>query len=75
MSIDKKILPFVVDATTSKSHRKSGAWPTWLKVMRRGSPGKNTTGRRFLWAQRDTLIVADFFTTEVLSWNAWVPIG
>jgi hypothetical protein len=43
--------------------------------MRRGSPGKNTTGRRFLWAHRDTLIVADFFTTEVLSWNAWVPIG
>jgi len=34
---------------------------------------KNTTWRRFLQAHWQTLIAADFFTTEVLSWNGLIP--
>jgi transposase InsO family protein len=33
---------------------------------------KNTTWRRFLQAHWETLIAADFFTAEVLSWNGLV---
>jgi hypothetical protein len=38
----------------------------------RRSAAKNTTWRRFLQAHWETLIAADFFATEVLSWNGLV---
>ncbi len=34
--------------------------------------GRNTSWHRFLQAHWETLIAADFFTTEVLSWNGLV---
>ena len=53
------------DSTIDNIRRRNGFDPAPIR-------GKSTTWRRFLQAHWDTLIAADFFATEVLSWNGWV---
>jgi hypothetical protein len=53
------------DSTIDNIRRRNGFDPAPVR-------DKNTTWRRFLQAHWDTLIAADFFTTEVLSWNGLV---
>ena len=48
------------DSTIDNIRRRNGFDPAPIR-------GKNTTWRRFLQAHWETLIAADFFTTEVLS--------
>ena len=55
----------VSDSTVDNIRQRNGLDPA---PFRR----KNTTWRRFLQAHWETLIAADFFTTEVLSWNGLV---
>jgi putative transposase len=53
------------DSTIDNVRRRHGLDPAPIR-------GKHTAWRRFLQAHWDTLIAADFFTTEVLSWNGLV---
>jgi transposase InsO family protein len=55
----------VSDSTIDNIRRRNGFAPAPIR-------GKATTWRRFLQAHWDTLIAADFFTTEVLSWSGLV---
>src|SRR5882762_272871 len=53
------------DSTVENIRRRNGFDPAPVRC-------RNTTWRRFLQAHWETLIAADFFTTEVLSWNGLV---
>jgi hypothetical protein len=53
------------DSTIDNICRRNGLDPAPIR-------GKYTPWRRFLQAHWETLIAADFFTTEVLSWNGLV---
>lgn len=53
------------DSTVDNIRRRNGLDPAPIR-------GKSTTWRRFLKAHWDTLMAADFFTTEVLSRNGLV---
>jgi hypothetical protein len=53
------------DATVDNVRQRNGFDPAPLR-------GKNNSWRRFLRSHWDTLIAADFFTTEVLSWRGLV---
>jgi transposase InsO family protein len=53
------------DSTVDNIRRRHGFDPAPVR-------GKNTRWRRFLQAHWETLIAADFFTTEVLFWNGLV---
>jgi hypothetical protein len=55
----------VSDSTIDNIRRRNGFDPAPIR-------GKNTTWRRFLQVHWETLIAADLFTTEVLSWNGLV---
>jgi transposase InsO family protein len=55
----------VSDSTVDNIRHRNGLDPAPIRR-------KNTTWRRFLQAHWETLIAADFFTTEVLSWNGLV---
>ena len=55
----------ISDSTVDNIRKRNGIPPAPER-------GKNTTWRRFLQAHWETLIAADFFTTEVLSWNGLV---
>jgi hypothetical protein len=53
------------DSTVDSIRFRNGLDPTPLR-------GKSTSWRQFLQSHWHTLIAADFFTTEVLSWNGLV---
>jgi len=55
----------VSDSTIDNIRRRNGFDPAPVR-------GKNSTWRRFLQAHWESLIAADFFTTEVLAWNGLV---
>lgn len=55
----------VSDSTGDNIRRRNGFDPAPVR-------GKNTTWHRFLQAHWETLIAADFFSTEVLSWNGLI---
>src|SRR5712692_2481592 len=55
----------LTDATVDNVRQRNGFDPAPLR-------GKNNCWRRFLRAYWDTLIAADFLTTEVLSWRGLV---
>src|ERR1035438_4752079 len=55
----------VSDSTVDNIRHRNGLDPAPLG-------GKSTSWRQFLQAHWETLIAADFFTTEVLSWNGLV---
>lgn len=55
----------VSDSTVDNIRSRNGIEPAPVR-------GKHTTWRRFIQAHWDTLIAADFFTTEVLSWTGMV---
>jgi putative transposase len=53
------------DSTVDNIRHRNGFDPAPVRA-------KNTTWRQFLQAHWESLIAADFFTTEVLSWNGLV---
>ena len=53
------------DSTVDNIRHRNGFDPAPVR-------GKNSTWRRFLQAHWESLVAADFFTTEVLSWNGLV---
>src|ERR1017187_6897712 len=53
------------DSTVDNIRHRSGLDPAPLR-------GKSTSWHQFLQGHGETLIAADFFTTEVLSWNGLV---
>lgn len=55
----------VSDSTIDSIRRRNGLDPAPIR-------GKSTSWRQFLKAHWETLIAADFFTTEVLSWNGLI---
>ena len=55
----------VSDSTVDNIRTRNGFDPAPVR-------GRNTSWHRFLQAHWETLIAADFFTTEVLSWNGLV---
>jgi len=55
----------VSDSTVDNIRRHNGFDPAPVR-------GRNSTWRRFLQAHWETLIAAEFFTTEVLAWNGLV---
>jgi transposase InsO family protein len=55
----------VSDSTVDNIRRRNGFDPAPVR-------GKNSTWHRFLQAHWESLIAADFFTTEVLAWNGLV---
>src|SRR6266478_8050278 len=55
----------VSDSSVDNIRRRNGFDPAPVR-------GKNSTWHRFLQAHWETLIAADFFTTEVLSWNGLI---
>ncbi|HZM02721.1 MAG TPA: integrase core domain-containing protein [Candidatus Saccharimonadales bacterium] len=55
----------ISDSTVDSIRRRNGFDPAPLR-------GQSTSWSRFVQAQWETLIAADFFTTEVLSWNGLV---
>lgn len=55
----------VSDSTVDNVRRRNGFDPAPVR-------GKNSTWHRFLQAHWETLIAADFFTTEVLGWKGLV---
>jgi hypothetical protein len=55
----------VSDSTVDNIRQRNGLDPAPLR-------GKSTSWHRFLRGHWETLLAADFFTTEVLSWNGLV---
>jgi hypothetical protein len=55
----------VSDSTVDNIRHRNGLDPAPLG-------GKSASWRQFLQAHWETLLAADFFTTEVLSWNGLV---
>ena len=55
----------VSDSSVDNIRRRNGFDPAPVR-------GKNSTWHRFLQAHWESLIAADFFTTEVLAWNGLV---
>ena len=55
----------VSDSTVDNIRQRNGLDPAPLR-------GKSTSWHQFLQAHWETLLAADFFTTEVLSWNGLV---
>jgi len=55
----------VSDSTIDNIRHRNGLDPAPVR-------GKSTSWHRFVQAHWETLIAADFFTTEVLSWNGLV---
>lgn len=82
--LDKLVIKLIQDNPTWGSNRIVGALAnlghtlsdvTIDKIRRRNGfdpapiGGKNSNGRQFLKAHLETLLAADFFTTEVFSWR------